>query len=151
MSELWGIILTACITISGGIIVYVIGRLLVVLFVEPVHRLRSLIGEIADSLFFYAPVYSNPSGVINYQGKADEATEIFRLQASQLMAGAYAIPWYPLWSFLRLVVIKKRVEDASKELTGLSNLVRSGPATNYGLQAGALRGKIEELLGIRSG
>ena len=126
MSELWRIILTACITIFGGITVYVVGQLLVALFVEPIHRLRSLIGEIADSLSFYAPVYSNPSGVVNYQGKTSEATEVFRHQACQLNVRACAIPWYSLWAFFRLVRTKGKIGAASKELLGLSNSVHRG-------------------------
>ena len=150
MSELWRIILTACITIGGGIIVYVVGRLLVALFVEPIHRLRSLIGEIADSLAFYAPVYSNPSEVVDYQGKSNEAAEVIRRQATQLQARAHAIPWYSFCAFIRLVRTKKEIEDASAQLIGLSSSVLSGPKTNYGLQADAQRKGIEELLGIRS-
>ena len=49
MSEEWKIVLTASITVAGGVIVYVLGHFLEVLFIEPIHRLRSIIGEVADS------------------------------------------------------------------------------------------------------
>jgi hypothetical protein len=150
MSELWRIILTACITIGGGIIVYVVGRLLVALFVEPIHRLHSFIGEIADSLAYYADVYSNPSGVINYQGKADDATEVFRRQATQLRARLYAIRWYWLALSLGLVRRKNKIEAASTEIILLSKLVHEGPSINYGIEAGRIRKRIEELLAIPS-
>jgi membrane protein YqaA with SNARE-associated domain len=52
MSDLERIVLTAIATIIGGVIVYFFGHLAVTLFVAPIHRLRSLIGEIADSLIF---------------------------------------------------------------------------------------------------
>lgn len=145
MSGPWIVVLTACLSAFFGVIGYIIKRF----FVESICRLRSLISEIADSLAFYAPVYSNPSGVIDYQGKSYEATQKFQRQATQLMAGAHAIPWYPLWSFLRVVQAKRKIEDASKELIGLSNTVHQGPLLNYGTQTDAQRKRIEKLLGIR--
>lgn len=148
MSELWKIILTASITIAGGIIVYVLGHFLVILFVEPIHRLRSFIGEIADSLVFYANVYSNPG--YGQKKIMDEASEVLRRQASQLRARVYSIPWYSLWAFTGFVRGKKKIEEASAELIGLSNSVhRSEP--NLGIQNYKRREKIEELLGIQSG
>ena len=150
MSELWRIILTACVTIGGGIIVYVVGRLVVALFVEPIHRLHSFIGEIADSLANYADVYSNPSEVINSRGRADEATEVFRRQATQLRARLYAIRWYWLALSLGLVRRKNKIEEASKELVRLSKLVHKGPSMNYGRETAKIRRQIEELLGIPS-
>ncbi len=146
MSETWKIVLTASITIGGGVTVYALGRLFVALYVEPIHRLRSLIGEIADSLVFYANVYCNPGSL--RKEVMDEASEILRRQASQLRARAYAIPLYSLWAFMQLVQEKKRIEEASAELIGLSNSV-------YGGQLGTAREnsqkerKIKELLGIR--
>jgi hypothetical protein len=47
MSEMWQIILTATLTVAGGIIIYFFSHLFVAFFVEPIHRLRSLIGEIS--------------------------------------------------------------------------------------------------------
>ncbi len=148
MSELWRIVLTAIFTVVGGSIVYAGGHFLVALFVEPIHRLRSLIGEIADTLIFYADVYSNPG--YGQKERMDEASEALRRQASQLRARAHSVPWYSFWSFMGLVRKKAKIEEASAELIGLSNSVhRSDP--NLGVQNYRRRERIEELLGIRSG
>lgn len=147
MSDAWKIILPPIITVIVGVIVYALGHLFVALFVEPIHHLRSLIGEIADSLVFYAPIYSNPSGVVD-KGKCDEASDIFRRQASQLRSRAQIIPGYSYWSLLRLVRQKKEIVDASKELIGLSNTVRNVSSEDYGRVNEAKRKRIEELLGI---
>ena len=114
------------------------------LFVEPIHRLRSLIGEIADSLVFYADIYCNPG----YAKKelCDEASETLRRHASQLKARAYSIPWYRLWALMKLVRKKTEIEEASAELIGLSNSVHRGD----GVENDERRRRIEELLGIRS-
>jgi len=146
MSEVWRIVLTASITVAGGVIVYFLGHLFVALFVEPIHRLRTLIGEIADSLVFYANVYSNPG--YGQKEEMDKASEILRRQASQLRARAHSIPWYSLWSLMKLVRKRAETEKASGELIGLSNSIhRSEP--NLGVENHRRREKIEELLGIR--
>ncbi len=146
MSEEWKIVLTASITVAGGVIVYVLGHFLEVLFIEPIHRLRSIIGEIADSLVYYAPVYGNP-GLLAKE-ICDEASETLRRQASQLRARAYSIPWYTLWAFVGIIREKKEVEEASSELIGLSNSVHSSTGAtasqNYRKQ-----NKLSELLGIQ--
>lgn len=96
MSELSSIVLTAALTIAGEVAVYVLGHLFVAIFVDPIHRLRSLIGEIADSLVFYANVYSNPG--MAQKDMSDDASETLRRQAGQLKARAYCIPWYFVWA-----------------------------------------------------
>ena len=149
MSDIERIAWTSIATILGGVIIYAMGHLFVALFVEPIHRLRGLIAEIADSLIFYAPVYSNPSEVVD-STKSNEASQVLRRQASQLRARTYLIPWYSLWAFLGLVRWKKDIENASKELIGISNTVYSGPSANYGLENDSKRKRIEELLGISS-
>lgn len=146
MSEVWRIVLTASITVVGGVAVYTFGHLFVALFVEPIHRLRSLVGEIADSLIFYAPVYGNP-GVVRKE-LADEAGETLRRQASQLRARVYSIPWYSLWAFMGLVREKTEIEEASAELIGLSNSVHGGPGISV-TQNIKMERRIKELLGIR--
>jgi hypothetical protein len=48
--------LEAIIAIAVGVIIYFLGRLFVALFVDPILGLRSLIGEIAESLVLFANV-----------------------------------------------------------------------------------------------
>lgn len=146
MSEVWKIVLTAALTVVGGTIVYTVGHFLVALFVEPIHRLRSLIGEIADSLIFYADVYSNPGSASI--ARMDDTSKVLRRRASQLMARVHLISWYSFWAFTRLVRKKTEIEDAHKELIGLSNSIhRSEP--RLGIENDERRRKIEKLLGIK--
>lgn len=145
MSELWRIVLTACSTVVVGVIVYTLGHLFVGLFIEPIHSLRSLIGEIAYSLVFYANVYSNPGDA--EAEKMDEASETLRQQASLLKARAHAVPWYHLWASIRLVRKKTQIEEALAELIALSNSVHGLPGIN-GVDNYKRGRKIKELLGI---
>jgi hypothetical protein len=149
MSAGWQIALTSISTILGGIIVYTVGRLLEHLFVEPIINLRGLIGEAGNELVFYANVYCNPGYCT--KDKCDETSNNLRHKASQLRVRAYAIPWYDLWACMRLIPKKKNIEEASKELIGLSNTVYMTPGSNISEQArenSKTRDKIEILLGF---
>lgn len=147
MSDVERIILPAIATIIGGVIVYFLGHLFVAIFVEPIHRLRSLIGEIADSLIFYANVYCNPGLVA--QNESDEAREALRRQASQLRARAYAVSWYSLWERMKVVRKKTEITKASAELIGLSNSIHGGEGVSA-TENSKKRDMVEKLLGIVS-
>lgn len=149
MSEIWQITLTAALTIIGGITIYVIGRIIVPLFIEPMLKLRGLIGEISYSLIFYADVYSNPTISIDRSIKYGEAIETFRRQASQLRAIVFTMKFYPLWERINLVPEKVKVIEASSELIGLSNGIDGLPGAT-GAGNAKVRQKVEELLGIRN-
>jgi hypothetical protein len=143
MTDIERIVFSAIATIVGGVIVYFFGHMSVVLFVEPIHRLRRLIGEIADSLVFYANVYCNPK---EFNGeKKDEAKEELRRQCSQLRARVYAVPWYGLWASIRIVRKKADVEEASAIMMELSNSIVVGEEKENGRR----QGRIQELLGIK--
>ncbi|MCJ7635467.1 hypothetical protein MUP77_24145, partial [Candidatus Bathyarchaeota archaeon] len=59
MSELFKIVLTSSLTIFGGIVVLTMGQIITKFFIEPIHEQFRLIGEINDSLIYYANVYCN--------------------------------------------------------------------------------------------
>lgn len=88
-NELFKIILISCLTVLGGIVVFVMGQIITKFFIEPLHEQSKLIGEIAYSLIFYANLYSNP-GSGNFE-KIEEASKVLRQQASQLLEKSYAI------------------------------------------------------------
>lgn len=124
------IILTALSTIIGGVLIFVGGQLVAKFIIEPVYERAKLIGEIADSLIYYANLYMNPnnSPIQPFdpdKGLRDEAEKIFRRQASQLMARTHAIPCYGLVEGLRGIRARD-IEQAYKELIGLANSVHQG-------------------------
>jgi len=126
-------------------VVMVIAFLLGRLFVVPIRRLRRLIGEIADSLVFYANVYCSPG--FTPQAKSDEASEALRHQAHQLRNSTYEIPWYPLWESLKIVRKRTEIEEASEELMGLAKSVNGGMEVSGG-ENSRKRERVEKLLGI---
>lgn len=129
----------------GIAILMVVGFLLGRFFVVPIRSLRRLIGEIADSLVFYANVYCSPG--FAPQAQSDEASEALRHQAYQLRNSTYEIPWYPLWEFSKIVRKKTEIEEASEELMGLAKSVHGGMGVSGG-ENSRKRERVEKLLGI---
>jgi hypothetical protein len=145
MSETVQIILTSALTIIGGIALLVFGEIFTKFFIEPIYEQKKLISEIAETLIFYANLYSNPGvGTIEDQ---DKAQDVLRQKASLLRAKTYAIPWYDIFVSLRLVRSHSQIEEASSNLIGLSNSIHRGdPFVN-----GQRRDKIKSALNLYLG
>src|SRR5665647_1300337 len=60
MTELEKIVVTAAVTIVGGLFVYVAGQLLSKFFIEPTHELKKAIGEVRFNLAFHGPTIHTP-------------------------------------------------------------------------------------------
>lgn len=125
MTEAQKIVLTALATVFSGTVVLVASQLVIKFVIEPIHALWKLRGEIADSLIFHANVYMN----VGYVARevADEASNVFRQQACQLLARAHQVPCYGLLERLRVVTKRQNLEGAHRELIGLSNSVHANP------------------------
>ena len=121
MTKIAQIILTSSLTILGGALVLVAGQIAIKFFVEPVHELRKFLGEIQDALIFYAnlPPYEES----NEQTRKTilEAKDLFRQQASRLIAKRKIIPWYRCLAKLKIVAPEKNIEEIHRGLIGLSN------------------------------
>lgn len=116
---------TALITVVSGTAVLVAGQLAIKFVIEPIHALWRLRGEIADSLIFHANVYMNVGYVA--QELADKASDVFRQQACQLLARVHEIPCYGFLERLGWCPKRQNLEDAHRELVGLSNSVHENP------------------------
>jgi hypothetical protein len=148
MSELLKIVLTSSLTVLGGIIVFVTGQIVVKFLIEPFHNYKKLVGEIADSLVYYANVgpvvhdlylqqledaveLENPRSEMTEKRlkmiierdweRMDLAQNVLRQQASQLMGATNTIPLYKLWAFLRILPKQEEIIKASSNLIGFSN------------------------------
>lgn len=137
-------------TIMSGTAVFVGGQIFQKFFIEPIHELHKLRGEVADGLIFYANVYSNPRSPENLSDEYDHAQVAIRQLASRLSARAHAIPWYSLWDRLCFVPKRKNVAQASRSLIGLSNGVY-GVGLDGGRHNSKCRREIEELLKLETG
>jgi hypothetical protein len=133
MTELERIFLTSALTICGSVVVLVTGQVIIRFFIDPIIELRRMIGEVADTVIFYANIYANPG--VPSKGDSDEASEALRQKASLLQTRAAAVPLYDLFTDLQIIPSSKQISEASRNLIGLSNSVHQGdPAENLNRQ-----------------
>lgn len=120
MSELATIVWTAAFTIIGGVIVYVIGELLSKFFIEPVHELKRVIGEVRFNLAFFAPIIHTP--ISRTPERSDAAYEALLKNSCDLFTKVNAIPFYGLVSRISFGFLpnKKSAKEAAVQLRGLT-------------------------------
>jgi hypothetical protein len=121
MSEALKITLTAL----AAIIVFVIGQIVVKLFIEPMQEQRKTIGEIVHALKYYKNYDSN----VTTHERIQEGMFKFRSLASELDRSLVLIPCYRLLSIFKLVPRKKRVLAAGTQLVGIANSLGFGDFT----------------------
>ncbi len=79
-------------TIFAGILTFVVGQVIVRIYLEPVQHFRSLVGETSVSLINYGILGSEEEE--NSVALYGDASQELRLLASKLEAGTYLIPNY---------------------------------------------------------
>jgi hypothetical protein len=142
--ELTKIVLTACFTLGGGVVLLVVSQIFTRFVVDPLIDFRRLLGEVSYTLILNAQFLFNASATAS-NPKFQQATEQCRVLASRLHAFSAAVPLYRLLSHIRLVPCLGYVYDAAKMLIGLSN-------TNATTPPGVVQqmyDSISKLLGIR--
>ena len=92
------VLITFVLTVIGGVLIYTLGQIFLKFFIEPVHELLKVIGNIGDTLVFYAQIYGN-SGLDDERYR--EAKKELRRDASLLKSRAQVVKWYRLFSILR--------------------------------------------------
>lgn len=111
--------MTVFLTVFSGVMTFVLGEMIIKLFIEPVHDFRRTISEVALTLIEYANVYTNP-GETKGEVEKKAAEEIRRL-SSRLNAQIYLIPYYQITSKIFCLPSRSEATNATKNLIGLSN------------------------------
>lgn len=117
MSEMERVMLTAAITIAGGIVVFVGGQLASRFFIEAWYDQRKVVGSIAEALLNYASFFAASEPLPGVQ----EAADRLRKLSDSLMARTVAVPGYRLLAVLRLAPAIAAIREASRGLVRLSN------------------------------
>ena len=118
--------LTPFITVMTGVIVFVLGQIIMTLFIERIKLQNRTIERIAECLVIYAREYSNPRPTNPDPATANlfrEAQVEFRRLAALLRSAPQTLSWYPLFERLALVKHRSMVKQASESLIGLSNCI----------------------------
>ncbi len=101
MSDLTKIVLTAGLTIFGGVVVFVVGQLIVKFVVEPMHELKRVFAEIRFALIYYAQAIHTP--VPGDDKRSHEAAVALRRHAADLWAKVFhSVLWLPVQALLRV-------------------------------------------------
>jgi len=112
-------------TVISGVLVFVLGQIINTFYLQPLNRQRETIGKISDAIIYYANLYTSPINKAdsNFDRKEErsKAHEIFRNLAAELVSRTQQIPSYQALSSLRIVINKKVIVEARKNLIGLSN------------------------------
>lgn len=151
MTDLDKIVVTAAVTVCGGIIVYILGQLASKFFIEPLHDLRKAVGQARFNLAFYGPTIHTPIG--RSKERSDEARAALSRNSCEIIANLHAIPLYEVIRFLAMGVLpdRKSIEDAAVQLRGLSTYVHeTGEKANASLDVIRKRVElIEKLLWLK--
>jgi hypothetical protein len=115
-------IITASLTLGGGVVLMVATQIFTRFVAKPLVEFRRVIGEVAYTLILHSNVLFNPFALI-WPGSPGlpEATAECRKLASRLIALSAAVPLYGFFVDLGAVPELTKVYQAAKALIGLSN------------------------------
>jgi len=110
-------------------------------FLKPVFNLRKCIGEIYNSLLYYANIYT--TSVVN-----KNAEKIFREHATLIVERAHLIKCYKLFVILTLIPKMENIKIAHRELIGLSNCANDKDRDSFKINRHR-RNKIAQALNLK--
>lgn len=117
-------------TIFSGVTIYVLGQIIVKMFIEPVQEMKKTIARIKMDTHRYSHIIVN-SSVIEESDKK-ETSEILRNLSAELIAHIELIPRYKNTAKLFGLPGQKKVTDASVNLIALSNWINYPDNTHLG-------------------
>ncbi|WNR43667.1 hypothetical protein [Paenibacillus roseipurpureus] len=130
-------IITSSLTVVSGVIVFFFSQILLKYIIEPISDFRKIRSQISVQLIYYANIYSN---LFKYNEenknneklvvRLDEVSNTFRKLASELIGISNIIPFYSLFSIMRLIPSRKNIQSASSNLIGLSNSIWTNGINN---------------------
>ncbi len=146
------IVLTALLTVVAGTFVFILGQIVLILFIERIRGQARTVEAIAEAIINYAREYTSPIldiSVVPPEAleRVRKASEHLRVLAASLRVSTVTLRYYRLFEFVRLVLPRKAVVDASRTLIGLSNLVPPNRDGDIEIAEG-FRKQIQELLRI---
>lgn len=120
MSDLELALLTAALTVGGGVLVVSFTEILKSLFIGPLIKLNEHIGTIIDRVIFYSARLTNYNDDYDHEEVVAMSSHL-RSASAQLRARRQAVKIYRFWSFLRFAPKNRDLDIVSTKLIGLSN------------------------------
>ena len=132
MNDFLRIILTASLTLIGGILLLMLSKI----FVEPIQELKKIIGEIAAYVFkSHSLLTDEPEP---NEDELKTTTEKLQELSARFRAAINTVPYFPLFAFTRILPRKKDLLTAAGYLSKISYAPHES-------DKGKISEKIEEL------
>ena len=106
-------------TILAGSCTFVVGQIIIKLFIEPVQELQKSIADVSNKLILHANIYANPKPAGDEKQK--EMSMNFRNVSSILQSNMHLIPAYNITRYIFGLPSKKNIVDAAKSLIFIHN------------------------------
>ncbi|WP_439858203.1 hypothetical protein [Pseudomonas syringae] len=139
-------ITTFVLTMTGGVVIFVISQVILKTVIEPAQQLRAAIGETSNTLL------ANRGKITNAVTDTELSAAV-RKHAAELMSKSAVLSWYSMARFLFGLPTKANIKNAARELNligygtlGVSESARFKESSAMALSKSV--GKIEILLGV---
>lgn len=111
-------------TIVTGVAVFILGELILRLFVEPIQELKKLQRQLIEDMSFYARIYYNATiDTPEFRMKIYDVSNLLRKNAVQIESIIYIIPFYKYLAKMKLVPNSKEISIINANLIGISNTI----------------------------
>lgn len=111
-------------TIVTGVTVFILGELVLRLFIEPIQEMKKLQRQLIEDMSFYANIYTNATiDSPEFRIRIYEVSDLLRKNAVQIESIIHIIPFYKYLSKIKLVPAHKDISIISGKLIGISNLI----------------------------
>jgi hypothetical protein len=151
MSDAENIAYTALATISGGLLLYILGELISKRSIEPCINLKSEISRVKFTLSYFAPIINTP--ISRTTERSEEAAKALRERSAELLSLVELVPENRVLRFLSFSSLPpdKDVIEAAIQLRAIATyLYDTGEKALNDLEVIKKRiGKIENLLKFR--
>jgi len=122
------IVLTALLTVVAGTLVFVLGQIILILFIERIRGQARTVEAIAEAIINYAREYTDPKSDMSVVPpealeRLRKASENLRALSASLRVSTVTLRCYRLFQATKLVIPRSAAEEASRRLMRLSNLV----------------------------
>ncbi len=117
------------ITVISGVLVYLIGEVLNEVWLKPLQQYKELKQKIASDIIFYGDCSFNGKAdtyTESFRQKGKEAEQKYRMDAAELAGFAETISWIRVG-----IPSKKKLNEASKALIGMSNVLFRKESTRF--------------------
>jgi hypothetical protein len=154
------IIITAALTLIGGLILFILSNIFLKLILEPVQEMKKVIGEIHEETIYYSNLYHNPLIIEPWVSKrkpTDEQTQNYRdgseklrRLSARLRATENVIPLYEVTRRLFALPSSSKVDEAARRLIFLHNsMYQTGRGDKWVDAVLEAEGTIQKNLGIK--